>query len=249
MVSCIRITRRFFQAGILAWALSRCLVAEEPSAKEAPPLRAVESSEITSILEQALRKEWKIDDGDLVVSFEKSLPEIRVPAGELSLRWVTRLSQPARRIFPQFELVVDGRPVGRHALPVHLEWFREVWVAEGPLAAQAHVGSDVLKRQRVDTLSLAGSPWMGDPAADECSIATPVASGSVVLERHVRRRPLIHRGETVAARFQDGSLAVEFQAVALEDGYRGSGLRVRSLLKPVEMRGKVLNETTVMVVR
>ncbi|MFM7214384.1 MAG: hypothetical protein ACKO3H_05860, partial [Verrucomicrobiota bacterium] len=104
MVSCIRITRRFFQAGILAWALSRCLVAEETPAKETPPLRAVESSEITSILEQALRKEWKIDDGDLVVSFEKSLPEIRVPAGELSLRWVTRLSQPARRIFPQFEL-------------------------------------------------------------------------------------------------------------------------------------------------
>ena len=249
MVLSIRITRRLLQVGMLTWALSHWLVSEEPPSKEAPALRAVESAEITAILDQALRKEWKIDDGDLVVSFEKSLPEIRVPAGELSLRWVTRLSQPARRIFPQFELVVDGRPVGRHALPVHLEWFREVWVAEGSLAAQAHVGSDVLKRQRVDTLSLAGNPWMGDPADDECSIATPVASGSVILERHVRRRPLIHRGETVAARFQDGSLAVEFQAVALEDGYRGSGLRVRSLLKPVEMRGKVLNETTVVVVR
>jgi flagella basal body P-ring formation protein FlgA len=236
-------------AGAVLGALSLPLQGDEPAPKDVPILRTVEPAEITSILEQALRKEWKIEEGDLMVSFEKTLPEIRVPAGELSLRWVTRLSQPARRIFPQFELVVDGRPVGKHALPVHLEWFREVWVAESPLAAQAHLGTDVLKRQRVDALSLAGTPWMGDPSEDECSVVTPVASGSVVLERHVRRRPLIHRGETVAARFQDGSLAVEFQAVALEDGYRGSGVRVRSLLKPVEMRGKVLNETTVVVAR
>lgn len=249
MMFLIRLAGCLWRAGLLAWALSLPLPGDEPAPKDAPVLRTVETAEILSILEQALRKEWKIEEGDLVVSFEKTLPEIRVPAGELSLRWVTRLSQPARRIFPQFELVVDGRPVTKQALPVQIEWFREVWVADGPLAAQAHLGTDVVKRQRVETLSLAGNPWMGDPSEDECSIATPVASGAVLLERHVRRRPLIHRGETVAARFQDGSLAVEFQAVALEDGYRGSGVRVRSLLKPVEMRGKVLNETTVVVAR
>ncbi len=234
---------------VVACALLLPVSAEESAPPKAQALRTVEPGEIIAVLEQALRKEWKIEDGDLVVSFDKSLPEIRVPTGELSLRWVTRLSQPSRRLFPQFELVVDGRPVGRHALPVHLEWFREVWVADSSLAAQAHLGTDVVRRQRVETLSLTGNPWMGDPSGDECAIANPVAAGSVVLERHVRRRPLIHRGETIAARLQDGSLAVEFQAVALEDGYRGSGLRVRSLLKPVEMRGKVLNETTVVVVR
>lgn len=241
--------RGWVQAAVLACVALLPLRAEEPAAREPQATRVVEPAEVTALLEQALRKEWRIEDGDLVVSFEKSLPEIRVPSGELSLRWITRLSQPTRRIFPQFELVVDGRPVGRHALPVHLEWFREVWVADGSLAAQAHLGSDVVRRQRTDALALTGTPWMADPSEEECSLVSPVAAGSVILERHVRRRPLIHRGETVAARLQDGSLNVEFQAVALEDGYRGGGLRVRSLLKPVEMRGKVLNETTVVVVR
>ena len=234
---------------LLALLSFRVLARAEEPAPTASDLREVGSSELASLLEKALRQEWKVQDGDLVVTFEKAPPEVRIPPGELSLRWVTRLAQPNRRVFPQFELVVDGRLAGKHACPIHVEWFREVWVAETALTAQTPVGHDVLKRQRLDTLALNETPWMGDPSVDECSTTSPVSAGSVVLDRQVRKRPLIHRGETVAARLQDGSLSVEFQAVALEDGYRGGGMKVRSLLKPVEMRGKVLNETTVVVVR
>ena len=249
MSSCIPSMLRSLAVLLAAVACLARVAAAETASAEPPSLREVDATELSSLLTHALRQEWRIEDGDLVVALDKAPPEVRIPAGEVSIRWITRLSQPSQRAFPQFELVVDGRPAGRHALPLRIEWFREVWIVESPLAVQAPLHADSLKRKRMDVLSVTGAPWMGDPAEDECTVVSPVASGSILMDRHLRKRPLIHRGETVAARLQDGSLSVEFQAVALDDGYRGGSLRVRSLLKPVEMRGKVLNETTVVVAR
>jgi len=231
------------------WLAFRACMAGDLALPATAELRTVDAPELIGLIEQELRREWKVQEGQLTVSFDRAAPEIRIPAGETTLRWVTRQPQPMRRLFPQFELVVQGRVVGRYACQVQVEWLKEVWVAEASMVAQSPIGSDTLKRQRMDVLSLQGLPWSGDPQSEECNVIAPIPAGAVILERQVRRRPLIQKGETVSARLQEGPLSVEFQAVALEDGYRGGGLRMRSLLKPVEMRGKVLNETTVVVVR
>ena len=212
-------------------------------------LREVAPEELTALLEKALRQEWRVVDGDLMVEMEKTPSPVSVPLGEISLRWVTRLSQPSRRVHPQFEILVEGRPAARLAFPIRVQWLREVWVAESPLVSQSLLSSSAIKRQKMDVLGLAGTPWTGDPAVDDWTVTAPVASGGVILDRCIRKRPLLRRGETVAARLEDGFLSVEFQAVALEDGFKGGMVRLRSLLNPVELKGKVINESAVVIVR
>jgi flagella basal body P-ring formation protein FlgA len=79
--------------------------------------------------------------------------------------------------------------------------------------------------------------------------SSPIPAGAVLLERSLRRKPAIRRGDTISARLEEGALSVEFQAIALEDGFKGGTLKFRSALKPVELKGKVINETIVVVVR
>lgn len=138
------------------WLALRACRAGDLALPATAELRTVDAPELSSLIEQELRREWKVQEGQLTVSFDRAAPEIRIPAGETTLRWVTRQPQPMRRLFPQFELVVQGRVVGRYACQVQVEWLKDVWVAEASLVAQSPIGSDTLKRQRMDVLSLQG---------------------------------------------------------------------------------------------
>lgn len=211
--------------------------------------RTLRPEELSALLEQSLRALWRVQDGSLNIEFEHTPPPVVVPAGEMSLRWLTQIQQPNRRIHPQFEIRVDGKAATTLALPVRVRWIREVWITDSPIPSQTPLSGSGLQRQSVDVLGLTGSPWAGDPALEDWVTASPIPAGGVLLERSLRRRPTIRRGDTVAARLEEGALSVEFQAVALEDGFKGGTLRLRSGLKPVELKGKVINETVVVLVR
>lgn len=211
--------------------------------------RAISAEELSGLLEQSLRTQWKIQDGTLNIEFERTPPAVIVPQGEITLRWTTQIQQPNRRVYPQFEIRVDGQSVTSLALPIRVRWVREVWITDSALASQAPLSANSLQRQSMDVLSLNGSAWSGDPAAEDWMTSSPVPAGGVLMERSLRRRPTIRRGDTISARLEEGALSVEFQAIALEDGFRGGTLKLRSALKPVELKGKVINETVVVVVR
>lgn len=135
------------------------------------------------------------------------------------------------------------------AIPIRVKWVREVWVTDSAIASQVALSATTLQRQSLDVLSLNGLAWSGDPVADDWMTSSPIPAGGVLLERSLRRKPAIRRGDTISARLEEGALSVEFQAIALEDGFKGGTLKLRSALKPVELKGKVINETIVVVVR
>lgn len=230
----------------LLGALSLALAAGDATSSTQ---RAMSGEELTGLLETSLRNLWKVQEGTLTVEFERTPPAISLPAGEPSLRWTTQIQQPNRRIYPQFEIRVDGQVAASLAIPIRVKWVREVWVADSAIATQVALSATSLQRQSLDVLSLNGPAWSGDPVADDWMTSSPIPAGAVLLERSLRRKPAIRRGDTVSARLEEGALSVEFQAIALEDGFKGGTLKLRSALKPVELKGKVINETIVVVVR
>lgn len=230
---------------VLAFACLSLIAGDaSPSAQ-----RTLGAEELAGLLEDSLKTLWKVQDGTLSVEFERPPAALVIPQGTTSLRWTTQIQQPSRRVYPQFEIRVDGHAVSSLAMPIRVRWTREVWVTDSALATQTPLSADSLQRQSIDVLSLNGSAWSGDPASEDWMTSSPVPAGGVLMERSLRRRPTIRRGDTISARLEEGALSVEFQAVALEDGFRGGTLKVRSALKPVELKGKVINETVVVVVR
>jgi flagella basal body P-ring formation protein FlgA len=239
--------RRFLLLiGCLMGALSLALAARDAASSTQ---RTMSGEELAGLLETSLRNLWKVQDGTLTVEFERNLPAISLPTGEPTLRWMTQIQQPNRRIYPQFEIRVDDQVAASLAIPIRVKWVREVWITDSAIASQVAISATTLQRQSLDVLSLNGSAWSGDPAADDWMTASPIPAGAVLLERSLRRRPAIRRGDTISARLEEGALSVEFQAIALEDGFKGGTLKFRSALKPVELKGKVINETIVVVVR
>ncbi len=68
-----------------------------------------------------------------------------------------------------------------------------------------------------------------------------------VLNRSVRVRPVIQRGQMVDGVFQDGSLSISLKVETLEDGLLGQTVRVRNPKTKRELYGKVQNEQTVLI--
>jgi flagella basal body P-ring formation protein FlgA len=59
--------------------------------------------------------------------------------------------------------------------------------------------------------------------------------------------PVVHRGQTVAALVNQGALNITMKVVVLEDGAPGQIVRARNQQSLRDIRGKVLNDQTILV--
>lgn len=68
-----------------------------------------------------------------------------------------------------------------------------------------------------------------------------------MLNRSVRARPIVQRGQLVEGIYQDGGLSISLKVELLEDGLPGQTIRVRNPKTKRELHGKVQNEQTVVI--
>ena len=87
---------------------------------------------------------------------------------------------------------------------------------------------------------------MGKPDETQ-QLVTTVSAGSIILERHLRRTPVIFRNQTVDAVLQHKALEIRLRVLALEDGAPGDLIRLRNIRSSKEIRGKVVNNREVKV--
>jgi flagella basal body P-ring formation protein FlgA len=85
----------------------------------------------------------------------------------------------------------------------------------------------------------------GDPSLE---MAEPLQSGAPLLARSIKTRPVIRRGQTADALVQDGALSISMKVEVLEDGAPGQVIRARNSQSRRDIRGKVLNQQTIVVV-
>ncbi len=69
-----------------------------------------------------------------------------------------------------------------------------------------------------------------------------IKSGEIIKKRFLRKRYLVKRGDMVRLFYRRGSIEISYEGEALENGYRGSLIRVRVLSSGKIIKGRVLSE-------
>lgn len=211
-------------------------------------LRTVSEAEIKELLGAALQRNYVRDQGELELRLVRPWKPVLLPDDPLSLKVV---DLPATGLAPNFIARVEvGSPretFGNWQVAVQTKIWREVWVARVPLQRGDALNSSDVTKERRDVLLLRNAltdlSWDG-PALE---LAESVPAGTALTLRSVRLRPLIYRGQVVDATIREGALTISMKVELLENGLPGQMVRARGLQTRREVRGKVVNEQTILV--
>jgi flagella basal body P-ring formation protein FlgA len=147
----------------------------------------------------------------------------------------------------RFELFAGDKSVGSWQVPVQAHVWREAWVAHSMLKRGDSIADADLARERRDLLTIHEPLAEFSPGDSTLEIAEPVGVGAPLFARSVKQVPVVHRGQMVTALIDDGSLSVQMKVEVLEDGSPGQIVRARNQQSLRDIRGKVLNEQTILV--
>jgi flagellar basal body P-ring formation protein FlgA len=147
----------------------------------------------------------------------------------------------------RFELRTAEQSLGNWQISLQARVWRDVWVARSALKRGESIADADVDRQRRDVLTWRES--LAEFAAGDASLemAEPLQSGAPLLARSVKVRPVIRRGQSADALIQDGPLSITLKVEALEDGAPGQVIRARNYQTRRDLRGKVLNEQTILL--
>jgi flagella basal body P-ring formation protein FlgA len=137
--------------------------------------------------------------------------------------------------------------VGDWQLAVQASIWREIPVAHSALTRGESLRDADVTLERRDVLVLRDAYLNFSHADENLQLAENIPAGLPVLNRSVRVRPIIQRGQLVEGVYQDGSLSISLKVEILEDGLLGQTVRVRNPTTKRELHGKVQNEQTVVI--
>ncbi|MBC8094422.1 MAG: flagellar basal body P-ring formation protein FlgA [Akkermansiaceae bacterium] len=219
-----------------------------PAKPAAPVTRSFSESDLLALLTSTLQSEYVKDKGELELRLSRPWTARTVPDEILTIKV---LDIPAMGVTPtfilRFELRTAEQSLGTWQASVQARVWRDVWIAQSPLKRGDLVANAALDRQRRDVLTLREMLADFAPGDSTLELAEPLQSGSPLLARSVKIRPVIRRGQSADALVQDGALSITMKVEALEDGAPGQIIRARNSQTRRDLRGKVLNENTILL--
>jgi len=210
--------------------------------------RALAEADALTLLTGTLQREVVKDRGELELRFTHPWTAITVPDEPLTVRVV---DLPTIGITPsfmaRFELHTAHETVGTWQASFEAHIWRDVWVASAPLKRGDALEAGNITRERRNIISIheALADFPEGDATQE--IAQGVAAGSPLLARDVHLRPVVFRGQAADGVLHEGALTITMRVEVLEDGAPGQVIRLRNPQTRHDLRGKVINEQTVLM--
>ncbi len=121
-----------------------------------------------------------------------------------------------------------GRQIRRWYVPVRVHWWAKVVVAATPLSARSLLTRDMMKQTRADIAGHHGKVWRQTEPLLGMRMLRPLDKGQIILGSHVRRPPLIRRGDPVDIVLDAGSIHIRTAGTALRTAARGERILVRN---------------------
>jgi flagella basal body P-ring formation protein FlgA len=211
--------------------------------------RAFAENDLRPMLTDVLQREFVKDRGELDLRLSRPWQTINLPDEPLNLKL---LDMPASGVGPmfivRFELRTARESLGTWQASVLAKVWKEVWVAQSPIKRGELLRDADFVRQRRDMLTVHEplAEFVRDDSTLELAEGLP--AGAPLLTRSLRLRALVHRGQRADAVLRDGALEMTMKVEVLEDGVPGQIVRARNPDSRREIRGKVLNEQTLLVV-
>ncbi len=223
-------------------------VAATNAAATAPRQRAFVEADLVQLLTRTLQQESVKDRGELELRLTRPWVSRTVPDEPLTIKILEMPTSGVSAAFiVRFELRSNHGTLGSYQLPVQARVWREIWVAHSPVKRGDLLADADVARERRDMLALR-EPVAEFSAGDTTlEIAEPVQTGAPVMARSVKARPVVHRGQIADALVQDGALSISLKVEVLEDGAPGQIIRARNSQSRRDIRGKVLNQQTILI--
>lgn len=211
-------------------------------------MRPFEETDLLELLSESLQRQYVKNQGELELHLTQPWSRPLVPDEPLKLE-ISDMPRAGvmENFVAGFELWCGKERVGHWQAPLQASIWHEIPIAHSTLQrGDSVVGADVVM-ERADILAQR-DVYMGFPATDDSlEFAETVLPGHPVMNRAVRARPLILRGQMVEGVFQDGPLAISLMVETLEDGALGQTVRVRNPKTNRQLFGKVENEKTIRI--
>ena len=210
--------------------------------------RSLGEGDVKELLTTALQERLVQDRGELELRLNRPWTAVAVPDENLTVRL---LDLPASGLSPliivRFELLSGTEAVGNWQTVLQAKIWREIWVTRTPIRRGQTISEADMNRERRDVLAVR------EPLADLAATTALVESteslqaGTPLYQRHLRLQAVVHRGQSADAILNDGAMSLSLKVEVLEDGAPGQIIRIRNPVSRRELRGKVQNETTIMV--
>lgn len=189
------------------------------------PVRLVQTAK--SSLAAALQR----PDLALDIVQNGTLPDIRLPRGEVSLR-----SRPIGADRPHSQMVVwvdvllDGNFYRSVPVTLSVSGMQQVLVARSNLMKLQPVSCDNVDVELRDVAILSSGPLVGDCSSLHRRLRRSLNAGEVLQLGELEAIPAISEGESVTLQVVSGAVVLESRAMALTDGQVGQRISVRAAL-------------------
>jgi flagella basal body P-ring formation protein FlgA len=210
-------------------------------------MRPLDETEMTALLQAAFQSNYVKDLGELELRFSQPWTTASVPDEALTVTITEAPGSGLNSIFQAaFDLHTATERVGHWQSVLQAKIWRPIPLARSLLSRGELLRDADVTMERRDILTVRDAV-LNPPAGETLELTQSVAVGMPVLNRTLRQRPLIKRGQMVEAVFEDGSLKISLKVEALEDGVLGQSVRLRNPKTRHELYGKVQNEESVSI--
>ena len=210
--------------------------------------RLMTAAELLPLLRDSLIRTYPNLDGTLELEPARMPTAAAVPAGrDISVRILFAPPVPTAFLSARYELRMGDKQLGEWTAFFKARVMRDVWVAQGRGQRGETLDTLTIARQRRDVINLRQPFWDGRKADASLCLKQNLLPGSIVFDYHVRRTPVVRRGQLVDAVIRAGTLYVAVQVEVMQDGAVGETIRVRNTKSRREIRARVIDGGTVQV--
>ena len=208
------------------------------------------TSELLASLRSFIRRAVEAPPEDVEVQLSGLEKKITLPAGDVRAEFRPPLSGKYEgTLLITAELSVGGRFVKAVPIRVKVEITHSAVVTTKMIErGDKFTKENVVLARKSTTSIMRGSISRLEDVLGR-SAAVPVPAGVVLRLTEIFDPPLIKQGQIIQAVVRKGNLEISVEAKAMENGKIGDRIRVENTLSRKVLRGKVLNEKTVLVDR
>ncbi|HYE32427.1 MAG TPA: flagellar basal body P-ring formation chaperone FlgA [Methylomirabilota bacterium] len=213
--------------------------------RKAMPLQ---EDELLALLADALRTALSIRTGDLELRAVRPWTPIAVADEPLTVRLSDLpTSGLSAHMILRFEVSAGDERMGTFSLAVKVQHWSDVYVADAALVRGQSLRDAPLRTERRDLLTTRDALLQLPSEAANIELAENIRPGSLLTSRSLRLRTVVRRGRVVDALYTESGMKISARVEALEDGVPGQIVRVRNLRSKRELKGKVQDEQTILV--